>query len=108
LVPSESLFFLASNCAGNAFVAIENCLVRQVAIRADDTGTPVTAFFPRDPTSLLGYQSIEDVVPPGNPCTNGTLLSPTRCCHNVSGVAEAGPAQPIDVSGYTPPFSTAR
>ena len=96
----DFLLFEAMDCAGERLVADPGTLVLSVPV----VGT--TAYSAGDPLQVRAFQS-RSFPEAAQSCTagGGTYDVATGfCCRNVPGALRAGPATPIDLGAFTPPF----
>jgi hypothetical protein len=98
--PSESFYFEAMSCAGQRLVLDEGTLVEQATI----VGT--TAYYAGDPVQdlLVGSQLYPDTAQ--RCAANGGTYDAGIgfCCVSAGGTRRVGPAAPIDLGTFAPPF----
>lgn len=94
------LFFAAPGCVGPASVDGPGLLAAAAPMRGN------TAYYAGDPITDVTYQSFQrGTEPPPVGCTPGTYDEPTGlCCTTGSATIPLGPAVPVDLSTFTPPF----
>lgn len=94
------LYFAAPGCVGPAFVYGSGLLASAAPMRGN------TAYYGGDPVAEYPYASYQGgSEPPPVGCMSGTYDDLTRlCCITGNGTVFAGPAVPVDLGAFTPPF----